>query len=168
MRHLLLLRHATASPASDREDAARPLSDKGRAEAFKLGEYLRDTFAAPEKVYCSPALRTRQTLEEITRTLEGLCAEYVEDLYYGTVGDYLSLIQKTSPDTASLLVIGHNPNIHSLAASLAAEDQDSAALYGDLSLRYRPGTLTVLKISGAWQDIQPGTYPIAALYHPEV
>lgn len=51
--------------APDYSDYDTPLSDQGKLQAFKTGQYLDDNITLPDAVYVSPFLRTRQTLEQI-------------------------------------------------------------------------------------------------------
>ena len=63
MRELILLRHAHAEPAaSGQDDHQRGLSATGRAEAQAAGEWLREHGLRPDRVLCSDAARTRDTL----------------------------------------------------------------------------------------------------------
>ena len=66
MRELILLRHAHAEPASTGQaDLDRPLSAVGLAEAEAAGKWLKDNNLQPDCVLCSPARRTRETLEAV-------------------------------------------------------------------------------------------------------
>ncbi|MBO0819484.1 MAG: NUDIX hydrolase [Nocardiopsaceae bacterium] len=60
---LILLRHAKAEPKSDwpGKDDARPLADKGRADAVAVAGLLA-CFAAAAEVFTSPAVRCEQTV----------------------------------------------------------------------------------------------------------
>ena len=64
-RRLFLLRHAhpAAMPAVGWADTDRPLTPHGRRQARELGGTLAQ--AGIELVLCSPALRTRETVEEL-------------------------------------------------------------------------------------------------------
>ncbi len=60
---LILVRHASAEPASGGPDELRPLSAEGRAAAQRLGERL--AALAPDAVVSSPLRRARETAEPI-------------------------------------------------------------------------------------------------------
>ena len=63
MRQLILLRHAHAESATaGQDDIARPLSATGLAEARAAGDWLREHGLRPDRVLCSTAARTRETL----------------------------------------------------------------------------------------------------------
>ena len=63
MRRLLLLRHAKSSWADPGvRDHDRPLNDRGRTAAPLVGGYLRAHDLIPDRVLCSSARRTCETL----------------------------------------------------------------------------------------------------------
>ena len=69
MRQLILLRHAHAESATaGQDDIARPLSATGLAEARAAGDWLREHGLRPDRVLCSTAARTRETLAALPGT----------------------------------------------------------------------------------------------------
>src|SRR5574344_2180970 len=78
MRELILLRHAHAEAAADGlADMDRPLSAVGQAEAEAAGRWLCDNHLLADRVVCSPARRTRETLEAVL-TQTGCVEERLE------------------------------------------------------------------------------------------
>ncbi|MFT3790532.1 MAG: histidine phosphatase family protein [Rudaea sp.] len=114
-RELILLRHAHAeSAAPGEDDAQRPLSARGIAEAEAAGRWLRERRASPARVLCSPARRTRQTLE---RALGDVDAIVEPRIYAATAGELIALIDEHA-DAARLLLVGHNPGFETVVALL--------------------------------------------------
>src|SRR5829696_6179850 len=68
---LHLLRHAHAGDPEgwDGPDAARPLSEKGRAQAERLGSFLADIGFRTDAVITSPKVRAAQTAEIVASQL---------------------------------------------------------------------------------------------------
>lgn len=66
-----LLRHAHAgNPAAwDRPDDLRPLSEKGRQQAERLGRLLAAAGFAPDAVLTSPRVRARETADLVAEHL---------------------------------------------------------------------------------------------------
>ena len=65
MRDLILLRHAHAESAGiGQDDIDRPLSRQGLAEAEAAGKWLKAHNLLPDRILCSNARRTRETLEQ--------------------------------------------------------------------------------------------------------
>lgn len=79
MRRLLLVRHATSLPPAvdGPDDANRPLTDRGQAEAEALATVVVPY--APQRVLSSPYVRAVQTVEPAAQAL-GLVVERVEVL----------------------------------------------------------------------------------------
>lgn len=117
MRELILLRHAHAdAPATGQDDLLRPLSAAGLAEAQAAGGWLREHALLPDRVLCSAAARTRQTLAALG---ELGCADVREEtaIYDASPGTLIALAD-THRDARRLLLIGHNPGLEQLAALL--------------------------------------------------
>jgi phosphohistidine phosphatase len=75
----------------------------------------------PELVLCSPARRTRETLELVRPGLGAAKTVRLEDALYGASPDELLEHLRTVPETvASVMLIGHNPGLQDLALTLAS------------------------------------------------
>ena len=62
-RTLLLLRHAKSSwEKADVADLERPLSPRGQRAAAAVGQWIGQRGLAPDRVLCSPARRSQETL----------------------------------------------------------------------------------------------------------
>ncbi|MCI1711256.1 MAG: histidine phosphatase family protein [Chiayiivirga sp.] len=115
---LILLRHAHAEPqAAAGTDAERPLSLRGEAEADAVAAWLAH-HGLPERVICSPAQRTRQTLARVLSADGFVDTREDARIYEATPGDLMDVIADHR-DCARLMLVGHNPGFESLAALLA-------------------------------------------------
>jgi phosphohistidine phosphatase SixA len=115
MRELILLRHAHADAAAPgQDDADRPLSATGRDEARAAGDWLREHGLRPDRVLCSPARRTRETLEELG-DIGGPPATVEASIYAAEPGT-LAALADANRDAERLLLVGHNPGLERLAA----------------------------------------------------
>lgn len=122
MIQLALLRHAKSSwdnPGLD--DFDRPLNDRGRRAAPIMGQVLASLKFVPEVVLCSPAKRTRETLEAITPDLAGgpRSVQFDEQLYLASPETMLDCLRSAGANSKRVLLIGHNPGLHALAVTLA-------------------------------------------------
>ena len=63
MRRLLLLRHAKAAPLTLEDDFERTLTESGRADALRVGQWLAGHNLVPDRCLFSGAARTRETYE---------------------------------------------------------------------------------------------------------
>ena len=157
MRELILLRHAHAESAtSGQDDRARPLSPAGLAEARAAGDWLREHGLAPDRVLCSPALRTRQTLDALGETG---CADVREDeaIYEASPGSLIALADAHG-DARRLLLVGHNPGLEQLAALLhsgQSSDYRGMPPAGIAVLGFAPGAA-----------IEPGAAQLSRFWWP--
>ena len=152
MRQIFVLRHAQALSSGGLSDRERKLSPKGLDDARALGVLMRAKGYQPDLALCSPAVRTRETLDCVLEALEAPKIDYIENIYNGSLDDYLALLQNVHSEFDRVLIVGHNPIIHALAANLALDDGSAEA--GRLTMGYAPGTLTVLEFAGdRWSDL---------------
>jgi phosphohistidine phosphatase len=147
MIQLALLRHAKSSwdePGLD--DFDRPLNARGRAAAPVMGQVLTSLNFQPDIVLCSPSKRTRETLAGITPHLANRTPPitFVDRLYLASPSDLVEHISAVVPNSKRVLVIGHNPGLHMLAAKLAASG-DPAQLIR-LNEKFPTGALAVLSL----------------------
>ncbi|MGY0505676.1 SixA phosphatase family protein [Luteimonas sp. e5] len=124
--HLLLLRHAEAEMAlPGQADAERALSAHGRAQAVQAGHWLRDEQPSPDLLLCSPALRTRQTLDGVAAAGCRLPpARFEPAIYEASLGQLLGVIEDARAahvQARRLWLIGHNPGLEQLLAHFAAD-----------------------------------------------
>ena len=121
MKTLYLLRHAKSS-WDDRSlaDRERPLNERGRQSAPKMGKRFRDRGESIDLILTSPANRAATTAELFADTC-GYAAdniEIAEDLYFSGRGSIEALIRAQDDSVESLMLVFHNPDITSLANSL--------------------------------------------------
>lgn len=152
MKKLFLLRHTQALPASGTSDFDRPLSPQGEKDARAQGEVIKKKNYQPNMVICSPALRTKTTLDLLLEPLKKPVIEYAQILYDGDLEDYRTILESAG-SYKNIMIVGHNPVIHALAANMAKED--GSTRLGKLVSGYIPGTLSVFECDiENWSDIE--------------
>lgn len=163
MKRLLLLRHAKTEPAAPGlPDRDRALIDRGHRDAGLIGEAIaRDN--PPEAVICSPAIRTRQTMDEVLARLRDQPEQILaEPLYGGSEAVYLDTIATHGGTARRLLVIGHNPAIHLLAVTLAKSPGEK------LRAKFPTAALAVIAFDiDDWTAIRPGAGKLEAYLRPK-
>jgi phosphohistidine phosphatase len=165
VKRLTLLRHAKSSWAEDgKPDRERPLAPRGRKAARRLGGYLRDEGVRPDLVLCSPAARTRETLELIRPGLRDDVEVQVEEGLYGAGAKELLDRLRRLPDAVGwAMVVGHNPGLQQLVVLLARD----GPLRERAREHYPTGALATLRLSeGGWPDLAPGRADLLALLAP--
>ncbi|WP_136439795.1 SixA phosphatase family protein [Pacificoceanicola onchidii] len=114
MKRLILMRHAKSDWSFDLEDHARPLNARGQRSAKALGDWLHEKGYAPDRVLCSDAARTKETLK---RSALDAPVNYLSALYNAAPATILDLLfDTTKGDT--VLVLAHNPGIGILMSSI--------------------------------------------------
>lgn len=127
MLTLSLLRHAKSSWISPSlPDQDRPLNARGVADAPIMARAMAKHGIDPSLVLCSSARRTRDTLALV---LPELTVEprviYEEALYHATASEMLQTLRGVSPEINSVMLVGHNPEIHALALDLIGSGPQS-------------------------------------------
>ncbi|MBV6657927.1 MAG: histidine phosphatase family protein [Devosiaceae bacterium] len=164
-RTIFLLRHAKSSwREPGLEDHERPLNTRGRKATASLAQFMADY--ALDSILCSPARRTRQTLEPILEAMRETPGPVYEPLLYeSSPGTYLSCLQALAPEVRHVLLVGHSPSIESVCALLAGTADDGAL--SRLALKYPTGTLSQLTWHGsAWDALAPGCAHLAKVTRP--
>lgn len=165
MKRLLLLRHAQALSGAD--DAARPLTLRGCEDAARLGHHLAEKGPVPDTVFCSTALRARQTADLV---LEGLRTQvrYCANLYLAdeeTLGDFLY----DGGAAPTLMIVGHNPALAQFARGLVCNMPvgPDGMKYRALYDHYPTGTLTDITFGvDDWADVATGTGHLVQFLRP--
>ena len=123
MRTLYLLRHGKSSwsDASIR-DFDRPLKDRGRKAAERVGKRLGAEKPKALLVICSPAVRARETAEIVLKSSK-LKAElrFDERIYEASLRDLLQVVAEIPDETHAAILVGHNPGFEELLAFLTGE-----------------------------------------------
>lgn len=158
MRTLILLRHAHAEPAAPGQaDVDRPLSPEGLAEAEAAGRWLAEHGLVPDRVLCSPARRTRETLEAVLGVV-GFVEQRLEAGIYEATPGALAALADAHREVERLLLVGHNPGLERLLALLHSGQS------GD----YRgmpPGSVAVLELP-ATAEVEPGIASLSSFWWP--
>jgi phosphohistidine phosphatase len=153
MKTLYLMRHAKSSWSFDElTDQERPLNDRGRDDAPRIGQALAKRNILPDLLVSSPAVRALSTAVLVARELKYPHDKIrVEPGIYEADLDTLLAIIRALPDAAdSVLLTGHNPTFTDAANYL---------LPGS-GLTHEMPTAGVVCIQfpvDAWSEIGPAT-----------
>jgi phosphohistidine phosphatase len=167
MKTLILMRHAkSAWDDPHQKDIDRPLNDRGRKAAPEMGAWLAGAGYAPDVVLCSTARRTRETLELMKGALPAHAqTQFLQSLYMAAPREMLAEIGKTPAKAGTVMLLGHNPGIGSLAALLAG-DGDAKTL-GNLHGKFPTAAIAVLRFDvPQWSALAPGSGRLIAFQRP--
>ena len=124
MKTLFLIRHAKSSWGDTAlPDKDRPLNDRGRRDAPKIGERLAKRDVKPDLILSSPAMRALTTAEIIAKKLDYRRKDIVVDdrLYAVGADDLLDVIRKLGDKLERVMLFGHNPELTELAHRLSSK-----------------------------------------------
>ena len=116
------MRHAKSDWHSHTADIDRPLNERGRQDALRMGEYLKQRSLVPDKMIVSSAQRTQETVSLLLTNLP-LDEENVivdEALYLADSETLLETIELYTSENQRLLILAHNPGMDYLVSYLAS------------------------------------------------
>ena len=153
---LHLLRHAHAGDPLKWHgpDESRPLSEKGRLQAERLGRFLAGARFQPDVILSSPKLRALETARLVAAPL-GLSVAVDEALAGMLDVEALEAILAAAGDPRRPLLVGHDPDFSQLAATLT----------GAPDLLVRKGALVRIDLE---RPIEPGTGILRWLVPPDL
>ena len=166
-RTLHLLRHAKSSwddPAL--ADDERPLNPRGRRAASTIAGHVRERGIAPGLVLCSPAVRTRQTLELVAEGFPADAPPRIElepGIYEATATELLEVLRGIDATVASAMMIGHQPALQELALELADSPSDRSRLGG----KFPTAALATFAIDRPWAELDRGTAALRDYVKPK-
>ena len=153
---LSLFRHAKSAWGNPGlGDFERPLAPRGEKAAPRMGAYMAREGLAPGVVLCSTAKRARQTLELAQAEWEPKPEiRYEDGLYHAGPGEMLRFLQALPASCSHAMIIGHNPGVYSLAATLCGDGEGDAL--AALGTKFPTAALAVIEFEGDWKGISPG------------
>ena len=156
-RRLVVMRHAKAEHSAS-TDHERALADRGLGDAEAAGRWMRDHGVRPDAALVSDALRTQQTWQQVAAGAgweEGIAA-FSEALYAAGTDSAFDLLREVADDVRTLVVIGHNPTMASLAELVDGGEGDPEATTALLTRGFPTSAVAVFTVEGAWADLGPG------------
>ena len=150
-----LLRHADAGDpeAWDRPDAERPLSDKGRKQAKRLGDHLAAVGFSAEAIITSPKVRAAETAELVAERINGAVTE--DERLAGSLDlDVIEAILHDAGDPEQAMLVGHDPDFGELLSELCAA----------AGVTMRKGALARIEVD---RPLRPGSGTLRWLLPPD-
>jgi phosphohistidine phosphatase len=159
MKTLLLLRHAKSSWDDERlADFDRPLNERGRNDAPRVGQLMRRLDLVPDLIITSSAKRARKTAE-----LAAGAASYDGDiqqtrqLYLAEPQAYIDLARRAGEHVTTLMMVGHNPGIEQLVATLGGSEEHMPT-----------AALAAFRIPiESWSELRMGPCEIVGIWRPK-
>ncbi len=121
MKTLFIVRHAKSSWNNPiLSDFERPLNDRGRKDAPRMGKRLKEKDIVIDLMMTSPAKRATSTCKRIAEALsypeEKIRLD--EKLYHATEDKMLDIVHNIKDQYDNVMIFGHNPGLTDFVNSL--------------------------------------------------
>jgi len=162
-RTLIVMRHGRAS--QEGSDFDRDLEPEGRNAAREAGRWLAARSISADAAIVSAARRAFRTWSAL-RDGAGWDVEADVDraLYHADPESALDLVRLVGDEVATLVVVGHNPTVASLAQLLDDGDGDLEAGIA-MASGFPPGSLAVFSYGGRWAELGWAAAELVAFRH---
>lgn len=158
MLTILLLRHGESADRQMGElDSHRKLTKRGRASIERLALYLKEREFKPEIFLSSDAIRAAETIEMVTQVFQEISPVIVFDsfLYHGLDNVYLNLIQDYFALDRTIILVGHNPTLSSVAGWLTGNH-----------VALSPGQMAVVQVEAREEILKFGAGALVEVIGP--
>lgn len=162
-RTIIVMRHAKAEQSAT-TDFDRQLTDRGTADATDAGSWLTDRGYVPDHALVSAAVRTQQTWDAL---VDGggwdVDPDIDEALYDAGPESALDLIRALPDHLNSVIVVGHNPAMGSLAQLLDDGEGDEDA-GNEMATGFPTSAVAVFSFDGDWRELAEASASVVAFH----
>ncbi len=163
--NILLMRHAKSSwDDPGLTDHERPLADRGKRDAPKMGRMLKISGFTPGHIISSTARRAVETAKLVAghSSFDPEKIETDRGLYFSSSDDYVKAIQRTSQKVETVMLVGHNPLMEEVCSQLVT-------MMDRLSVRFPTAAVACLRFDGrSWSDCEPGVNQLVWFVNPKM
>lgn len=127
MKTLYVIRHAKSSwDAKTLGDIERPLNDRGKKDAPRMGKRLKEKNIYPDLIITSPAKRALSTAKKIAKILKYPKEKLKinDKLYHGDEDTILEVLNKQKDKNNVIILFCHNPGLTDFVNSIMSEELD--------------------------------------------
>ena len=139
MKTLYLIRHAKSSwKFPELDDFDRPLNKRGKHDAPMMGKRLQQQGILPDLIISSPAKRAKKIAQAIARAVgfTPSAIQYDRTVYEASAEGLLAIVRGTDDQGATLMLVGHNPELTALANRLTTHYIDNVVTSGVVAMAF--------------------------------
>jgi phosphohistidine phosphatase len=163
---LLLLRHGKSAWRDGVADVDRPLTERGREAARRMGAYLAEQGLVPDLALVSPARRTQETWSLAQPALRGVQARAEPRIYEAPAERLLDVVRKVEQGVGTLLMVGHNPGLEELLRMLLRQEERYA--HAVATAKFPTAGLAAVDLpASAWPEVSPGSASLQSFVTPK-
>ena len=130
---LIVMRHAKSSWSdANLDDHDRPLNERGRRDAPRIAEELKNRDWIPDRIRVSSSKRTMETLEFMKAISRNPRIDVEPSLYHSNISTLLQAVEEVEGGKTTM-ILSHNPGseilVHQLSNRLEVMPTAAAALF---------------------------------------
>ena len=130
---LIVMRHAKSSRSdASLDDHDRPLNKRGRRDAPRIAEELKNRDWIPDRIRVSSSKRTMETLELMKAISRNSRIDVEPSLYHSNISTLLQAVKEVE-EGKTMMILSHNPGseilVHQLSNRLEVMPTAAAALF---------------------------------------
>ena len=121
---LLILRHGKSDWDTPHSDFDRPLKDRGKRDAQRIGVWLAQHNLQPDIIVSSPAERAIVTAQKCCKAM-GMSVQIIhadQRIYEADTGTLLKVLADCPKKAKRIMLVGHNPGLEVLLLWLSREN----------------------------------------------
>ena len=163
MKELFIIRHAKSSwDASNIDDFERPLNDRGKRDAPRMGKRLKEKDIHADLLLSSPAKRALSTAKRIAKELKYPKDDIKTDrrLYHADEETMLTVVRELKDNRNVVMIFSHNPGLTEFVNSL---------MNGELDIDNVPtcGVVAFQFNFDSWKDVDWGKGKLLFFDYPK-
>lgn len=163
-RELWLLRHGKAERYDGSEDYDRLLKKRGKRDATRMGEWLKEQGLLPDLVISSPATRAIMTAKLVCDVLD-IDRQHIQmekRLYDEGLVRVKSVLADCPAAMSRVLLVGHNPELEDLLTYLV-----KAAGIPDVEKLLTTSAFARLVLPEDWSHLENGCAELLTITYPK-
>jgi len=163
-RELLLLRHGKSDWGTGVDDFHRPLTDRGKRGAQRIGVWLAQQERVPDLIVTSPAERALVTAQKACKAMGNGAQGIQQDrrIYAADIDRLLAVLSDCPQDAGRVMLVGHNPGLEELLDWLVSD----ALPVPDDGKCLPTATLAILRMPADWQILIAGCARLDSITRP--
>ena len=163
-RELLIFRHGQAVSSTETDDFARPITDKGKRAAQRMGVWLWQKGIRPDYIVCSPAERAWQSAQKLSKAMGRDASAITSDrrLYNADLKALLTVLAECPKKKDRIMLVGHNPGLTDLLLYLLGGETPQP----DDAVLLPTAALARLQMPDSWKRLEFGSGRLKALTRP--
>jgi phosphohistidine phosphatase len=163
VKTLFIIRHAKSSwDASNIDDFERPLNDRGKRDAPRMGKRFKEKDIHPDLLLSSPAKRALSTAKRIAKELKYPKDDIKTDrrLYHADEETMLTVVRELKDNRNVVMIFSHNPGLTEFVNSL---------MNGELDIDNVPtcGVVAFQFNFDSWKDVDWGKGKLLFFDYPK-